>query len=177
MGSGKTADKQATLLSFALLIPNSCLGSHSPHLLASMGKEQLMIDTSPAVQCSVGIDVAKDALDISVDSSAEEYRVANQASDIAALVGVAPFARDSERRRSRRHTVGGRGSVRTVLYMTTLSAIRFNPLLKQFYQRLKSNGKVSKVAITACSRKFLTILNAMVRDKTRWQVRRTAQTA
>jgi transposase len=96
---------------------------------------------------------------------------------IAALVGVAPFARDSGRRRSRRHTAGGRSSVRTVLYMATLSAIRFNPVLKQVYQRLRSNGKVSKVAITACARKLLTVLNAMVRDKTRWQAQRTAQTA
>jgi transposase len=95
---------------------------------------------------------------------------------IAALVGVAPFARDSGRRRGRRHTAGGRGSVRTVLYMATLSAVRFNPVLKQFYEKLKAGGKVSKVAITACSRKLLTILNAMVRDKSKWEAQRAAQT-
>ena len=95
---------------------------------------------------------------------------------IAALVGVAPFARDSGRRRGRRHTAGGRSSVRTVLYMATLSAVRFNPVLKQFYEKLKAGGKVSKVALTACSRKLLTILNAMVRDKTKWEAQRTAQT-
>jgi transposase len=96
---------------------------------------------------------------------------------IASLVGVAPFARDSGRRRGRRHTAGGRSSVRTVLYMATLSAVRFNPVLKQFYEKLKAGGKVSKVAITACSRKLLTILNAMVRDKTKWEAKRTPQTA
>jgi transposase len=62
---------------------------------------------------------------------------------IAALVGVAPFARDSGRRWGRRHTAGGRRAVRTVLYMATLSAVRFNPVLKRFYARLKSAGKVS----------------------------------
>ena len=90
---------------------------------------------------------------------------------VAALVGVAPFARDSGRRRGRRHTAGGRSSVRTVLYMATLSAVRFNPVLKQFYEKLKAGGKVSKVALTACSRKLLTILNAMVRDKAKWQAK------
>jgi transposase len=95
---------------------------------------------------------------------------------IAALVGVAPFALDSGRRRGRRHTTGGRSSVRTVLYMSTLSAVRFNPVLKRLYERLKANGKVSKVAIIACSRKLLTILNAMVRDMTKWEAQRTLQT-
>ena len=95
---------------------------------------------------------------------------------IAALVGVAPYARDSGRRRGRRHTAGGRRAVRTVLYMATLAAVRFNPVLKRFYERLKSAGKVSKVAIIACSRKLLTILNAMVRDRTRWDANRAAQT-
>ncbi len=95
---------------------------------------------------------------------------------VAALVGVAPFARDSGRRRGRRHTAGGRRAVRTVLYMATLSAIRFNPVLKRFYERLKSAGKVSKVAVIACARKLLTILNAMVRDRTRWDASRVPQT-
>lgn len=95
---------------------------------------------------------------------------------VASLVGVAPFARDSGRRRGRRHTAGGRRAVRTVLYMATLSAMRFNPVLKRFYERLKSEGKVSKVAIIACSRKLLTILNAMVRDRTRWDAGRATET-
>ncbi|HZI20627.1 MAG TPA: IS110 family transposase [Pyrinomonadaceae bacterium] len=96
---------------------------------------------------------------------------------IAALVGVAPFARDSGRRRGRRHTAGGRRVVRAVLYMATLSAIRFNPVLRQFYERLKAAGKVSKVAIIASARKLLTMLNAMVRDKGRLRLYYTATTA
>lgn len=95
---------------------------------------------------------------------------------VASLVGVAPFARDSGRRRGRRHTAGGRRAVRTVLYMATLSAIRFNPVLKRFYERLKAAGKVSKVAIIACARKLLTILNAVVRDRTRWDASRASHT-
>jgi transposase len=95
---------------------------------------------------------------------------------IAALVGVAPFARDSGRRRGRRHTAGGRRAVRTVLYMATLSAVRFNPVLRLFYERLKAAGKVSKVALIASARKLLTILNAMVRDKARWDASRVTQT-
>jgi transposase len=91
---------------------------------------------------------------------------------VASLVGMAPFARDS----GRRHTAGGRRAVRTVLYMATLSAIRFNPVLKQFYERLKSAGKVSKVAIIASARKLLTILNAMVRDRIKWDANRASQT-
>jgi transposase len=95
---------------------------------------------------------------------------------IAALVGVAPYARDSGKRRGRRHTVGGRRTVRTVLYMATLSAVRYNPVLKRFYERLKAAGKVSKVALIASARKLLTILNAMVRDKAKWDAGRVPQT-
>ncbi len=94
---------------------------------------------------------------------------------VASLVGVAPYARDSGRRRGRRHTAGGRRAVRSVLYMATLSSIRFNPVLKRFYERLKAAGKASKVAVIACARKLLTILNAMVRDKVRWDAGRAAQ--
>lgn len=65
--------------------------------------------------------------------------------------------------------------VRTVLYMATLSAVRYNPSLKQFYERLKAAGKVSKVALIASARKLLTILNAMVRDSAKWDASRSAQ--
>ena len=88
---------------------------------------------------------------------------------IAALVGLAPFNRDSGRFRGRRHIFGGRSDVRSVLYMAALSGIRFNPVLKAFYDRLVAKGKLFKVAITACMRKLLTILNAIVRDETTWQ--------
>jgi transposase len=88
---------------------------------------------------------------------------------IAALVGVAPLNRDSGNLRGRRTTFGGRAKVRCVLYMAALVASRRNPVLSAFYQRLISAGKAKKLALTAVMRKLLTILNAMVRNNTRWQ--------
>jgi transposase len=88
---------------------------------------------------------------------------------IAALVGVAPLNCDSGTLRGRRTIWGGRAHVRTVLYMGTLVATRCNPRIKAFYERLLAAGKVKKVALTACIRKFLTILNAMLRHRTPWQ--------
>jgi transposase len=87
---------------------------------------------------------------------------------IAALVGLAPFNRDSGTLRGRRTIFGGRADVRTVLYMATLAAIRCNKPLKDFYERLRAAGKPPKLAITACMRKFLTILNAILRTRTSW---------
>lgn len=88
---------------------------------------------------------------------------------IAALVGVAPIARDSGQHRGRRSIAGGRGQVRATLYMAAVTAIRANAVIRAFYQRLREAGKPAKVALVACMRKILTILNAMVRTKTRWQ--------
>ena len=88
---------------------------------------------------------------------------------IAALVGVAPIARESGRWRGRRAIEGGRGQVRAILYMATISAIRSNGQIRTFYQRLRQAGKPFKVAVVACMRKLLTILNAMVRTQTRWR--------
>jgi transposase len=88
---------------------------------------------------------------------------------IAALVGVAPVNRDSGTFRGRRMVMGGRASVRTALYMPTLTAIRHNPALQVFYQRLIGRGRPAKVAITACMRKLLVILNAILRDHRPWQ--------
>ena len=87
---------------------------------------------------------------------------------IAALVGVAPFNRDSGPRRGKRSVWGGRIRVRATLYMAALSASRFNPVLRVFYQRLLAAGKPKKVALTACMRKLLTILNAMIRSGHHW---------
>lgn len=87
---------------------------------------------------------------------------------IAALAGVAPFNRDSGSLRGKRMIWGGRHEVRTAMYMATISAIRANPPIRGFYQRLKANGKPSKVAIAACMRKLLVILNAMLRDQKSW---------
>jgi transposase len=83
---------------------------------------------------------------------------------IAALVGVAPMNHDSGKRRGYRKTKAGRTDVRSVLYMATLVACRYNPVIKAQYENLLKRGKVKKVAITACMRKFLVILNAMMRD-------------
>lgn len=89
---------------------------------------------------------------------------------IAALVGVAPLNRDSGKYRGRRIIWGGRSQIRVVLYMAARAAIRFNPVIRAFAERLKKAGKPYKVVVTACMRKLLTILNAMVKNGTRWQV-------
>lgn len=88
---------------------------------------------------------------------------------IAALVGVAPMARDSGTLRGHRRIWGGRGQVRAVLYMATITAMRSNVQIRTFYQRLRQAGKPGKVALIACMRKLLTILNTMLRTHTRWQ--------
>lgn len=87
---------------------------------------------------------------------------------IAALVGVAPFNRDSGSLKGRRSIWGGRAPVRGALYMATLVATRRNPVIRDFYKRLIAKGKLFKVALIACMRKLLTILNSMIKHKTRW---------
>lgn len=88
---------------------------------------------------------------------------------IAKLVGVAPFNWDSGQWRGSRHIWGGRATVRPPLFMATLCAIRINPTIKSFYRRLIAAGKAPKVAIVACMRKLLTILNVMVKTQTSWR--------
>ncbi len=88
---------------------------------------------------------------------------------LAALVGVAPVNRDSGTLRGVRTIWGGRSGVRTVFYMATLCAVRFNSTIKVFYERLRAKGKPKKVALTACMRKLLTILGAMLRNRIPWQ--------
>ena len=90
--------------------------------------------------------------------------------EIAALVGVAPFNHDSGKRRGARSIRGGRGEVRAVLYMATLTATRCNAQIQAFYQRLLSAGKKPRVALIACARKLLTVLNAMLRDNKPWRL-------
>lgn len=86
----------------------------------------------------------------------------------ASLVGVAPINRDRGRLRGKRRIQGGRAGVRTTLYMATLSATQCNPVINEFYTRLVAQGKHKEVALTACMRKFITMLNAMVRDNVEW---------
>jgi transposase len=88
--------------------------------------------------------------------------------EVAALVGVAPLNRDSGAFRGKRIVWGGRARVRQALYMATLAATRHNPIIRDFYHRLCAAGKPKKVALVACMRKLLLILNCMVRDGTRW---------
>jgi transposase len=90
--------------------------------------------------------------------------------EIAKLVGVAPFNWDSGQWRGSRHIWGGRAAVRSPLFMATLCAIRINPTIKYFYRRLIAAGKAPKVAITACMRKLLTILNVMIKTQTSWRI-------
>jgi transposase len=90
---------------------------------------------------------------------------------ITALVGGAPCKRDSGTLRGSRTVWGGRPHVRATLDMSTLVAVRYNPVLQEFYERLRAAGQAAKVALTACMRKLLTILNAMGKPQTPWQPR------
>ncbi len=89
---------------------------------------------------------------------------------IAALIGVAPYSRDSGRKSGQRFISGGRPDIRSILYMATLTATRCNPVIREMYQRLLTAGKKKKVAIVACLRKLLTILNAIIRDRSHWNL-------
>ena len=93
---------------------------------------------------------------------------------IAALVGVAPFARDSGTLRGRRRIWGGRSDVRAVLYMATMSAVQHNPVIRAFHQQLINRGKLGKVALVACMRKLLTILNSVLKHAEPWSPRLAA---
>ncbi len=88
---------------------------------------------------------------------------------ISALVGVAPLNRDSGQQRGRRQVWGGRAVVRSALYMAAMAAVRCNPVVRDFYERLIAHGKTRKCALTACMHKLLIILNAMVATGTYWQ--------
>jgi transposase len=109
-------------------------------------------------------------LSATLQAALPELGMLNQR-EIAKLVGVAPLNNDSGKRRGVRHIRGGRAAVRRVLYMATLTATRFNPVIKRFYTRLIASGKPQKVAITAAMRKLLVILNTMVKTKRAWNPR------
>jgi transposase len=89
--------------------------------------------------------------------------------EIASLVGLAPYARDSGRKSGMRRIRAGRPGPRSALYLAAMNGARFNPVLKPFYERLREAGKPPKLAFVALARKLLTILNAMVRDRTAWK--------
>lgn len=98
-------------------------------------------------------------------------------SQIASLVGLAPMNRDSGKQRGKRRTGGGRYHLRAALFMPTLSAIRHNPVIRAYYQRLIKSGKPRMVAVVACMRKILVTLNAMIKTRTRWQAPAVPATA
>ena len=97
-----------------------------------------------------------------------ELGALNRRRQVSALAGVAPYNHDSGRLKGKRCISGGRATLRTALYMATLAATRFNPVIRTFYQRLLAAGKAKKVALVACMRKLLTILNAIVKSGTPW---------
>lgn len=109
-----------------------------------------------------------EAVSLTLIAELEELGQANR-HEIAALVGVAPLNRDSGRQQGTREVWGGRADVRAALYMATLVAIRYNPVIKAFYERLIGAGKRTKVALIACMRKLLVILNTMVKNNKHWQ--------
>lgn len=112
-------------------------------------------------------------LSVSLLASVPELGTLNRR-QIAKLVGVAPLNRDSGRYHGRRSVWGGRAQVRAVLYMATVTAARCNPVIREFYQRLTGSGKKPKVALTACMRKLLCILNVMIRDGEHWKNKEVA---
>ncbi len=125
---------------------------------AEWSKKQAILKSAPGVG---------DTLTYTLLSDLPELGSLNN-NEISALVGVAPVNRDSGKKRGKRRIQGGRASIRTVLYMATLSATQCNPVIKAFYKKLVAQGKHKKVALTACMRKFITILNTMVKNKTEW---------
>ena len=97
--------------------------------------------------------------------------------DVAALLGVAPFPADSGTLRGKRRTRGGRATVRTVAYMAAFSAMRCNPVIRAFSERLKAKGKPFKVVVVACIRKLFTILNALLKTGQTWDPTRFQKSA
>ena len=124
-------------------------------------------ETDDLLQSTPGVGPV---LSATLQAALPELGVLNQR-EIAKLVGVAPLNDDSGQRSGARHVRGGRAEVRAVLYMATLTATRCNPVIHAFYHRLLARGKVQKVAITAAMRKFLTILNAMMKTRTPWNAK------
>jgi len=123
-----------------------------------------LMKTTPGIGEVTTITLVVDAPEIGKLSSGQ----------IAALIGVAPFNHDSGKHKGKRSIYGGRAHVREALYMPTMTAIRFNPVIKAFYARLINKGKPHKVALIACMRKLLVILNAMVKNDSAWNPKHCA---
>jgi transposase len=141
------------------------LGNVNRELQNLIKKSPLWREKDEILQSAKGVGPT---LSITLISDLPELGTLNR-KKIAALVGIAPLNRDSGKYRGRRIIWGGRSQIRMVLYMATRAAIRFNPVIRDFAERLKKAGKPYKVVVTACMRKLLTILNTMVKNGTRWQ--------
>lgn len=135
------------------------------HISQAIAANPLWAETAKRVQTMPGIGFITAA---TLVAELPELGQLNR-QKIAALVGLAPFNNDSGKKHKKRRIFGGRAGIRPTLYMGTLVAIRFNPVIKSFYKRLIDNGKPTKVAITACMRKLLVILNSMVKSGQDWQ--------
>jgi transposase len=168
--------QERTRLATALPVAKPSVQEHIQWLAARI--DELEIDLTARLRSSPTWQVKADLLQgvpgigqvtrFTLLARLPELGQLNRAS-IAALVGVAPFADDSGKRCGPRFIQGGRAEVRNVLYMATLTAVRHNPPIKAFFERLTAAGKPYKVAMTACMRKLLTILNAMLKTNQPWQ--------
>jgi transposase len=171
-----TAEKNRLGSALPLVKPNikahiawleHCLGDINRELQKAIKDSPLWCEKEALLRSVPGVGTV---LSLSLLAELPELGELNR-KQIAALVGVAPFNRDSGTFRGKRSIWGGRSALRATLYMGTLAAISFNPVIKAFYQRLCMAGKERKVALTACMRKLLTILNAMMKTNTHWQPR------
>lgn len=141
------------------------LGKMDDELLATVRESPVWREKDDLLQSVPGIGRA-----VSVTLLAELPELGRlNRRQIAALVGVAPFNRDSGTLKGTRHIRGGRKKVRSALYMAAMVAMRYNPVISAFYAKLRAAGKKGKVALTACMRKLLVILNTMLKTRTTWQ--------
>lgn len=141
------------------------LGKMDDELLATVRESPVWREKDDLLQSVPGIGKA-----VSVTLLAELPELGRlNRRQIAALVGVAPFNRDSGTLKGTRHIRGGRKKVRSALYMAAMVAMRYNPVISAFYAKLRAAGKKGKVALTACMRKLLVILNTMLKTRTTWQ--------
>jgi transposase len=142
----------------------NCIREIDKDISKTLKKSAIWRDNDQIIQSVPG---AGPILSVNLLANVPELGKLNQ-KQIAALIGLAPINRDSGTFRGRRSIWGGRGHVRAILYMAAVSAMNHNPVIREFYQRLTEKGKPFKVAITACMRKLLTIINTMVKTKTLW---------
>jgi transposase len=177
-----TAERNRLSSAPALVKPNikahiawleQCLGDINRELHKAIQDSPIWCEKETLLRSVPGVGAV---LSLSLLAELPELGALNR-KQIAALVGVAPFNRDSGTFRGKRSIWGGRSALRATLYMGTLAAISFNPVIKAFYQRLCMAGKERKVALTACMRKLLTILNAMMKTHTHWQPQLEPKTA